>query len=84
MSYEDDNGDFESSADSVYLDDASLDEEENITEDDSDVQRGLKIKDKNPEHALEVRRAIEDHIERSRLQKDLDYLFDEHFTEDED
>ena len=81
MSYQDESGDFEESASADYLDE--LDEEEAVSEEDSEVHRGIKGKDKSSEHALEVRRAIEDHLERTRLQKDLDYLFDDEFTEDE-
>lgn len=81
MSYEDESN-FEDSASADYLDDAALDDEEVISE-DNDVHRSMKGKDKPAEHSLEVRRAIEDHLERSRLQKDLDYLFDDEFTEDE-
>jgi len=32
--------------------------------------------------SLKARRAIEDHIERRRLRKELDYLFDDGFAED--
>lgn len=81
MSYEDESN-FDDSASADYLDDAALDDEEVIPE-ENDVHRSMKAKDRPPEHSLEVRRAIEDHLERTRLQKDLDYLFDEEFTEDE-
>lgn len=33
---------------------------------------------------LEVRRAIEDHLERTRLRKELDYLFDDEFGRDDE
>lgn len=82
MSYEDESGDFEDSGSADYLDDAALDEE-GSSDDDTEVHRSMKGKDKSSEHALEVRRAIEDHAERSRLQKELDYLYDEEFTEGE-
>lgn len=35
-------------------------------------------------YSLEVRRAIEDHLEHTRLQKEFDYLFDDEFVNDED
>ena len=47
----------------------------------------LNVKEKarpSDQHTLEVRRAIEDHVERIRLRKELDHLFDEHFVEEED
>lgn len=43
----------------------------------------LKEKDKQlGRHTLEVRRAIEEHLERKRLLQEVDYLFDDHFVED--
>lgn len=65
--------------DAIELDD-SLDVEslEETTE-------NLKEKDKQlGRHTLEVRRAIEEHLERKRLLQEVDYLFDDHFVEDED
>ncbi len=35
-------------------------------------------------YSLRARRAIEDHLEQRRLRKELDYLFDDHFTEGEE
>lgn len=36
--------------------------------------------EKPSQHYLEVRRAIEDHWERTRLRKELDYLYDDDFA----
>ena len=41
-------------------------------------------KSKTSRHSLEVRRAIEDHLERLRLQEEVDYLYDEDFGTEEE
>jgi len=68
----------------VELDDAAIDAQEpaGIVEDDSSLNANLKVKEKGHEHSLEVRRAIEDHLDRTKLQRELDYLFDEKFTDE--
>lgn len=83
MPYESNVDDFEKDESSVKLNDAELDAQApaGIVDDDNAVSADSK--NNNDEHSLEVRRAIEDHLERNRLQKELDYLFDEHFTDEE-
>ncbi len=85
MTYEAASDDYDSQSENIELDDATIDAQEpaGIVEDDESLNSNLKSKSKSSEHSLEVRRAIEDHLERTRLQKDLDYLFDEKFSEDE-
>lgn len=38
----------------------------------------------NNRFSLKARRAIEDHLERRKLRKELDYLFDDDFAEGEE
>ena len=86
MSYEKSNDEMENDAGSegLELDDAAIDAQDaaGIVEDDASLNTNLKSKDKGNEHSLEVRRAIEDHLDRTKLQKDLDYLFDEKFADE--
>jgi len=88
MSYEKSGDEIEDdvAAEGVELDDATIDAQEpaGIVEDAQSLNVNLKAKDKGNEHLLEVRRAIEDHLDRTKLQKDLDYLFDEKFADQDD
>jgi hypothetical protein len=59
-------------------------EEEVSTESPNELEEieGIDEKDtQDSRHSLEVRRAIEDFAEQTRLKKELDYLFDEEFLE---
>ncbi len=58
-----------------------------VSEDDepqSPVLLETKSKAQPKTFSLQARRAIEDHIERRRLRKELDYLFDDEFANPED
>lgn len=87
MSFETSADDFDNdtSGDGVELDEVDLDAQEpaGIIEDEANINVDVKTKEKGNEHALEVRRAIEDHLERTRLQKELDYLFDDQFVDED-
>lgn len=57
---------------------ASEEELGDIEEDLGDIEKDRH----SSRHSLEVRRAIEDHLERTRLRKELDYLYDDDFAND--
>lgn len=64
-------------------------ESEAVTTEDEEVRelREEELESKKNrqagKHTLEIRRAIEDHLEQTRLRKELDYLFDEDFPEED-
>ena len=66
---------------------AELDDELTVTEGASETEEIEVIEEKDTQeesrHSLEVRRAIEDFAEQTRLKKELDYLYDEEFLVDE-
>lgn len=60
----------------------SYDEPEHSSDDDElDIPNEHPESVKKNEHPLEVRRTIEDHLERTRLQKELDYLYDDDLSD---
>ncbi len=63
----------------VSADDDVDDEETDLEEIDDESEASDKSRPN-----LEVRRAIEDHLERTRLRKELDYLFDDEFGRDDE
>lgn len=89
MAYEEDNKDLD---EDVGID-ADVDIEEGLTfpeeegeleeaiPDDLEQPRKSKARQSNF-HTLSARRAIEDHFEREKLRKELDYLFDDGFGEE--
>jgi hypothetical protein len=83
MAYEESSANDESNVDSSEDIDVNDDEIESSGSSEDEEAQASDEKNGN-HHALEVRRAIEDHLERSRLQKEFDYLFDDKFTEQED
>jgi len=68
----------------LALDDKELDFEENFSEVALIDQLAKKAKNQGGRFSLKARRAIEDHLEQRRLQKETDYLFDDHFAEEKD
>jgi len=77
MSQEDIDNDMDKAVDPEEVSQSIPDDTDN--EDDND---NIEAKAKDSEkHIHEVRRAIEDHIDRNRLQKEIDYLFDDDFEE---
>ena len=70
--------------------DPELKFEEDIDLDDlakEALEQQLAKKNKNPQtvsrFSLQARRAIEEHLEKRRLRKELDYLFDDHFVDED-
>lgn len=62
---------------------ADLDLSEEGAELDADKELDAKVKARqSSRRSLEVRRAIEEHMEAKKLREELDYLFDEHFIDD--
>ena len=52
--------------------------EEDAPVEDIEALTSPRSKNRQPDrHVLEVRRAIEDHMEKLKLRKELDYLFDD-------
>lgn len=65
--------------------DTDLVEVEEGSFDDEEEELTTKEKGKAADlHSLEVRRAIEEHAEKMKLRKELDYLFDDEFGNEED
>lgn len=66
----------------------SIDLEQTLSFEDEGLVEELEFKKKGQQPAnrfsLKARRAIEDHIERRRLRKELDYLFDDEFSAESD
>lgn len=60
----------------------TMDFEDASNEDFEDYEMAEDNKVKN-RYSLEVRRAIEDHLEETRLRKEFDYMFDDDFGEEE-
>ncbi len=88
MEYEDSGKDLEEDIDlsspDVNLEESLTVYENEYVEDSDGVDNALlkdidsKAKTKQlSQHALEVRRAIEDYLENKRLRRELDYLYDE-------
>jgi hypothetical protein len=83
--------DFESTSEELEEDNlarpaAEIEEELVSPEGPSELEELEEIGEKDTQdsrHSLEVRRAIEDFAEQTRLKKELDYLFDEEFLEGE-
>lgn len=74
--------------DLVFQQDSDFDEESSLNE--SEIEQLAKFEhlnkktktQTNTRFSLKARRAIEDHLERRRLRKELDYLFDDNFPQD--
>jgi hypothetical protein len=83
MRYQEPSKDIENDITSIVVeDDADFIEEEFVAAEPASEQiRKLKTR-QSTLHNLNARRAIEEHLERVRLRKEIDYLFDEGLNED--
>lgn len=59
--------------------DLNFDEDEALIDGIEPLRRGTARKEKEVALSIQARRAIEEHFERKKLHKELDYLFDEDF-----
>lgn len=66
----------------LTIEDKDLDFEEGFNEASILEHLSKKGKNQGSRFSLKARRAIEDHLEQRRLQKEMDYLFDDDFAAD--
>ncbi|MGE3921013.1 MAG: PA3496 family putative envelope integrity protein [Gammaproteobacteria bacterium] len=78
IDYEDSDGEIE--RDGL---DPEADSTSEIEEEIEEIVDLSELKNKKDRHSLEVRRAIEEHLEKIRLRREIDYLFDDDFFNDE-
>lgn len=67
----------------VNIDDQMFGEELETGSDFEEIEYAKKSKAKENNYSLKARRAIEDRLENKKLHEEVDYLFDEHFGEEE-
>lgn len=64
-------------------DEFAFNEEYEINPEIEEIELHKKHREKQAPVSMQARRAIEEHNEKKRLHKELDYLFDDHFGEEE-
>lgn len=68
---------------SINIDDQIFVDEYEISNELNELEYTKKSKTKETNYSLKARRAIEDRLENKKLHEEVDYLFDEHFGEEE-
>lgn len=86
MDYEDvseDNLD-PTSSDDIVNDDSGEISEDNEIEELEEIEKKGKKPSQADQHTQEVRRAIEDRLEQTKMRKEFDYLFDDDFADEDE